>query len=117
MRAYGALAARALYLISKSYRLVASQLSGLPLDCSVDAVSARYPGEFIQFFFWNPERPHLVTFGVAPRSRSLESGLHGVTIDTRTAEIVDVPKPRRGVTLVISLRVQGRRHLTLLRAR
>lgn len=35
----------------------------LSLDRMADTAKQRYPGEFVQFLFWNPDRPHVVTFG------------------------------------------------------
>jgi uncharacterized iron-regulated membrane protein len=72
-----------------------------PLDLSVRTASERFPGEYIHFFFWHSDRPHIVTFGLSPAARSIEPPRHAVTIDTRSAQVVDLPKPRRGVTFYL----------------
>jgi uncharacterized iron-regulated membrane protein len=70
----------------------------LSLDRMADTAKQRYPGEFVQFLFWNPDRPHVVTFGMSPRSRAESAAqLHALAIDARTGEVISEPKPRRGV--------------------
>jgi uncharacterized iron-regulated membrane protein len=69
------------------------------LDRMVEIAQQRYPGEFLQFLFWNPGQPHVVTFGLSPTPRAQTAAqLHALAIDARTGEIINEPKPRRGLT-------------------
>ena len=72
------------------------------LDRMADTAKQRYPGEFVQFLFWNPDRPHVVTFGISPASRAQSAAqLHALAIDSRTGEIISEPKRRRGLTFFL----------------
>ena len=72
------------------------------LDRMADTAKQRYPGEFVQFLFWNPARPHVVTFGMSPASRAQSAAqLHALAIDSRTGEVISEPKRRRGLTFFL----------------
>lgn len=75
-----------------------------PLDRLVEIAQSRFPTEFFQVLFWNPSQPNMVTFVLGPVERAVSLvGMHGLTLDERTGDVVSEPKPRRGVTFYLKL--------------
>jgi uncharacterized iron-regulated membrane protein len=76
--------------------------AAVPLDRLVETARRRFPGEFIQVFFWSPNQANAVIFVMGPVARaSSPVGMHGLAVDTQTGEIISEPKPRRGVTFFL----------------
>jgi uncharacterized iron-regulated membrane protein len=76
--------------------------ANLSLDRLVEAAQQRYPGEFVQFLFWNPDRPHVINFGLSPLARAETAArLHGLALDGRTGAVIEELKPRRGITFYL----------------
>ncbi len=74
----------------------------VPLDRLVETAQRRFPGEFIQVFFWSPNQANALIFVMGPVARAVSpAGMHALALDTQTGEIISEPKPRRGVTFYL----------------
>jgi uncharacterized iron-regulated membrane protein len=80
----------------------ADGVGAVALDRLVETAQRRFPAEFIQVFFWSPNQANALVFVLGPVSRAVSpAGMHGLTLDTQTGEIIDEPKPRRGLTFYL----------------
>ncbi|MEZ2416429.1 PepSY-associated TM helix domain-containing protein [Luteibacter sp. RCC_6_2] len=69
-----------------------------PLAKIVASAQARYPGQYIQAMSWKQGGPHTVMVYMAKEPRSALGGYHALSIDARTAAVLDEPRQRARVT-------------------
>ncbi len=86
-------------------KAVAAALPENTPDTALDRVAAaalqRHPGEFVRSLYYDEDAPHIVEVGLVPSIDALPSTIHVVSVDARTAQVLDEPKPDRGFMYVM----------------
>lgn len=74
-------------------------------DASLDAVVAaarrKFPREYVQAAGWDDDRQNEVAVFMAPVVNALPEQYHTAIVDSRTAQVLDQPKPSRGFMYVV----------------
>jgi uncharacterized iron-regulated membrane protein len=80
---------------------MAAETPKADLDRVVAAGAARYPGEFVQFVFWDRDEPDSVflSIGIAPDSPPDKNRI--LVVDARTADVLGEPKTQEGLMYVL----------------
>jgi uncharacterized iron-regulated membrane protein len=65
------------------------------------AAKAHRPGQVIQFMVWDPDEPDIVFVIMADAPDTPDEAAHTLTIDARTARVIDEPLEREGLLYIL----------------
>ena len=82
--------------------LMAADIPDASLDAIVTAAKQARPNDVIQFMFWDAEEhPHITQVSMSERMDTPPDEFKTVLLDSRTANILDVPPPDKGFMYIM----------------